>query len=103
MNQSHVKPRDRVLEQMRETLVSTQVQDVRKRKGTGGAWDVGSKGSLPIYIREGLELLPSPLYPNTIERGSILGRGTVKEGGQKEQYFWVGIMRSSLHTCYNLC
>lgn len=80
MNQSHVKPRDRGLEQMRETLVSTQVQDIRKRKGTGGTWEVESKGSLPIYIREGLMLLPFSLYPNTIERGSILGRGDSKRG-----------------------
>lgn len=75
MNQSHVTPGDRGLEQMRETLVSTQVQDVRKRKGTGGTWKVESKGSLPIYIKKGLALLPFSLYPNTIERDSILGRG----------------------------
>lgn len=68
---------------MRETLVNTQVQDVSKRKGTGGTWEVRSKGSLPIYIREGLPLLPFLLYPNTMERGSILGRGDSNRVGRE--------------------
>lgn len=36
MSQSCVKPKDRVLEQTRETLVSTRVQEVCKRKVLGG-------------------------------------------------------------------
>lgn len=68
---------------MRETLVNTPVQDVSKRKGTGGTWEVGSKGSLPIYIREGLPLLSFLLYPNTMERGSILGRGDSNRVGRE--------------------
>lgn len=67
--------------------MSTQEQEVCQRKGTGGTWEVESKGSISIYIAEGLASFPFPLYPNTTPgRGALyLGGGTQNKRGEKEQ------------------
>lgn len=49
---------NRALEQMKETMVSNLVQGVCKRQNTGGVWEVGSTGCLPICITERAPLLP---------------------------------------------